>query len=309
MLTILLALASAVLLILSFPGFNFTPLAALALAPLLVAVTLESRPLRRFLLGWAAGAVYWCGTCYWIQFVLEVHGKMGVAGSWGSFVLFCLYKALHLAVFALLAGAVMRRAWAIPAVAAIWVAIERTHGTFGFAWQALGNAGADMSVPMRLAPITGVYGLSFIFAMLSTGLALVALRRRRRELVWLLALPLLYLLPPMPEAKPGTERAVLVQPNISETQDWTSTSVADAHTRLASISLRAALAGNGDSPHLLVWPEVPAPFVYDSDPEFRDQVNQLARLARTSFLFGAVAHTPGGAPLNSAIRRPVPGPL
>ena len=52
---------------------------------------------------------------------------------------------------------------------------------------------------------------------------------------------------------------------------------------------------------LLVWPEVPAPFVYDSDTDFREQASQLARLARTSFLFGTVAHTAAGAPLNSAI--------
>ena len=52
----------------------------------------------------------------------------------------------------------------VPAVAALWVAIEVTHGPLGFAWLALGNAGIDMGVPMRLAPFTGVYGLSFVFA-------------------------------------------------------------------------------------------------------------------------------------------------
>ncbi len=63
----------------------------------------------------------------------------------------------------------MRRWWAVPAVAALWVAIEATHGSLGFAWLALGNAGIDMELPMRLAPITGVYGLSFVFMMMATG--------------------------------------------------------------------------------------------------------------------------------------------
>ena len=58
----------------------------------------------------------------------------------------------------------MWRAYALPAVAALWVGLERTHGTFGFAWLALGNAGINMSVPLRLAPFVGVYGLSFVFA-------------------------------------------------------------------------------------------------------------------------------------------------
>ncbi len=301
MLNFALAIATGVLLILTFPDANFSFLAAVALTPLLVALAREARPLRRALLGYVAGIAYWAGACYWIQFVLEVHGGMGFWGSRGSFLLFCLYKALHLAAFALAAGAVVRRAYAIPAVAALWVAIERTHANLGFAWQALGNAGIGMGVPLRLAPITGVYGLSFVFVMMSTAFALVALRRNRRELAWLLALPLLYLLPSLPEAQPGTESAVLVQPNISESTDWETRTIEQSYTRLSYLSLKAALSDPEAPPRLIVWPEVPAPYVYDGDPRFRQQAEALARLARTYFLFGTVAHTAAGAPLNSAV--------
>ena len=301
MLNLGLSIASAVLLILAFPGFDFSALAAVALAPLLAASARERRPLRRFLLGEIAGIVYWFGACYWIQFVLQVHGGMGAWGSWGAFLLFCLAKALHMAVFTLAAGVLMRRAYAIPAVAALWVAIERTHGPLGFAWQALGNAGIGMSIPLRIAPYAGVYGLSFVFVMLSAALALAALRRRRGELAWLPALPLLYLLPPLPEPRLGAERAVLVQPNISETEDWTAESFAGARTRLGYLTLQAVTAPVSPPPRLVVWPEVPAPFHYDSDPAFREEAIRLARLARSPFLFGTVAYTPAGAPLNSAV--------
>ncbi len=301
MLNVLLALLTAALLILAFPRFNFSPLASVALAPLLVALARESRARGRFLLGYIAGVVYWFGVCYWIQAVLEVHGGMGVFGSWGAFLLFCLAKALHMAVFALAAGAVMRRAYAIPAVAALWVAIESTHGWLGFAWQALGNAGINMGVPMRLAPYTGVYGLSFVFTAMSTALALVALRRRRRELAWLLVLPLLYLLPPLPGPERGAERAVLVQPNFSESEEWTWSSLVKARVNIGALSLQAALRGDGTPPRLLVWPEVPAPFEFDEDREFRDEMTRIARAARTSFLFGTIARAPDGAPLNSAV--------
>ena len=94
-----LAIASAVLLILIQPGADLTILAPFALSPLLVACAREVRPGRRFLLGWTAGIVYWWGVCYWIQFVLEFHGGMGFAGSWGSFILFCVLKALPTPVF------------------------------------------------------------------------------------------------------------------------------------------------------------------------------------------------------------------
>ena len=301
MLNLLFALATSGLLILAFPSFNFAPLATVALTPLLVALAREHRHWRRFLLGYAAGIVYWFGACYWIQFVLEAHGGMGFAGSWGAFLLFCLAKALHMGVFALAAGIVIGRWYAIPAVAALWVAVERTHGTLGFAWQALGNAGAKMSVPMRLAPITGVYGISFVFVMMSAALALVAFKRKRQDLVWLLVLPLLYLLPALPEPEQGTEQAVLVQPNISETQEWTWNSVVESRDHLATLSLQAAMSEAGRTPKLLVWPEVPAPWYYDDDPEFRKLATSLARSSRTSFLFGTVARSPSGAPFNSAV--------
>jgi apolipoprotein N-acyltransferase len=194
----------------------------------------------------------------------------------------------------------MRRSYAVPAVAALWVATESTHGWFGFAWHTLGNAGIDMSVPLRLAPFAGVYGLSFLFVMLSAALALAALRGKRREMAWVLALPMLYLLPRVPEASAGLERAALVQPNISETEDWTPASFSETLTRLRALTLQAASAIS-PPPRLVVWPEVPAPFVYDSDSAFRSEAQDLARASRTFFLFGAVAHTPAGAPLNSAV--------
>jgi apolipoprotein N-acyltransferase len=109
------------------------------------------------------------------------------------------------------------------------------------------------------------------------------------------------LLPPLPEPRPGAEQAVLLQPNISQSEQWTPVSIAALRDRLAYISLEAALRSGHSPPSLIVWPEVPAPLYYHADAVFREQVTQLARLARTNLLFGTVAHTPDGAPLNSAV--------
>ncbi len=295
------ALVTAILLVLAFPTFNFVWCAPVALAPLLIAVAVEPRPWRRFLLGHLAGVVYWFGVCYWIEAVLANYGGLNMPLAWLALLLFCLIKALHMGVFALLAGMLMRKWWAVPAVAALWVAIEATHGMLGFAWLALGNAGIDMGLPMRLAPITSVYGLSFVFMMMATALALAALRRPRVELMWLLLLPFLIFLPALPDARRGRETAVLVQPNISEDTQWTPESVDRMQRNLAALSLRTAMTGGTEHPALIVWPEVPAPLYYDADPRFRGYVEDLARAADTYLLLGVVAHTPQGAPLNSAI--------
>jgi apolipoprotein N-acyltransferase len=296
-----LPLLSAVLLILCFPGVQLIWLAPVALAPMLVALAREPRPLRRFLMGWTAGIVYWFGVCYWIQFVLAVHGGMGDMEGWAVFMLFCLAKALHMAFFALLAGMLMRRWWAAPSVAALWVAIEVTHGPLGFAWLALGNAGIDMSIPLRLAPWTGVYGLSFVFALMSTALALALLRRPRKELAWLALLLPLPLLPALPAAEPGQESALLVQPNIPVTEDWTADSLDRFERQQVMQSLRGILEQQAHPPSIVVWPEDPGPFYYYEDPHFRSYVDNFARMSHVWLLLGIVAHAPDKSPLNSAM--------
>ena len=288
-----LVLASALLLVLLFPPFNLTWLAPVALTPLLIACAREASWWRRWLLGWAAGFAFWGGMCSWIHFVLEVHGGMGRWGSWGGFTLFGLYKGLPMAVFVTLAGLLMPRWWAIPATAALWTGIERTHGFFGFAWLDLGNAGIDMPLPMRLASITGVYGLSFVFAMLGCALASVALRRPRRELGWLLLLVMLIALPRTPRPQPPSQKALVVQPNIDTELTWTSDVVRAVQQKLALLS-RASGAG------LILWPEVPAPF-YVNDAAFREYAAGIARTSETPFLLGAVGATPQRQPLNSAV--------
>ena len=237
--------------------------------------------------------------------MLDVHGGMGVGASWAAFLLFCLAKALHMGVFALAAGLLMRALVRHSRGGGAVGGHREDARVAGLRLARSGNAGIDMSVPLRLAPFTGVYGLSFVFAMLATALALALLRRPRRELAWLLALPLLFLLPALPRSRDaGDERAVLVQPNISETrgldaeQSWTQAPHAPGLR-----SLQAAL----DRGPAVRRPDRVAGGARAalSTTATRASATQAARAgprcAHADFLFGAVAHTPAGAPLNSAV--------
>ena len=293
----LLAAASGVLLVLTFPKYDIAWLAPFALAPLLVAAAREQRWLLRFALGYVSGLIYWCGVNYWIEFVLDVHGGTGPALGWAVFALFCLAKSLHMGAFALVAGWGMRVKWAALAVPALWVAIEWTHGPLGFAWLDLGNAGIDMAELLRLAPFTGVYGLSFLFTLMSSCVALAILRRPRKQIAPLLLILTPLAFPALPEAKRGPSAAILVQPNIPDDQVWNPATFDSTIQRLQILSL---INPASSPPDILVWPEAPAPF-YEHTPEMAEEARRAGKNGRTFFLAGAVARAADDQPLNSAV--------
>jgi len=115
------------------------------------------------------------------------------------------------------------------------------------------------------------------------------------------ALPALILLPPLPDPDSGSARAAVLQPNIDETEEWTRESLEKSERELALLTMRVAMRSAAHKPDLLIWPELPAPFYYYDDADFRLLAGGLAEATRASFLLGTVAHTTGGAPLNSAL--------
>ncbi len=294
---VILALLSGVLLVLLFPPFGYVWLAPASLVPLLIVCAREESWRWRFLSGYAAGLVYWVGLCHWIQWTMAHHGAMSDGLALFCFTLFCLAKALQFGVFAALAGAVLRKWFAVPAVAALWVALEWTHSYTGFEWLNLGNAASDMSLPLRLAPITGVWGISFALALICAVIAALVMRLQRHPAVWLLILPCLIALPDLPAARKGSVGAVLVQPNIDDEAVWTPEFLERTERQMRIFSL--SVTGRDRDTAIIVWPEAPAPF-YDFDNAFTGLLSSIAKQSQAAILSGVVART-NGQPLNSAL--------
>src|SRR4051812_7916837 len=70
------AAVSAVLLILSFPNFEFYLLAWISLVPLLVVIARRPSMLRAFTLGWEVGSVFFYVTCYWLTYSMIHYGGL-----------------------------------------------------------------------------------------------------------------------------------------------------------------------------------------------------------------------------------------
>lgn len=297
----LCATVSAVFMAACLPPWNLAFLAPVALAPLLFALGHEGDGKARFFAGWLAGFLYWAAVCHWIGDVLSNHGGLNAPLAVVAVVLFALAKGLHLAVFAWMAGPMLKRWWAVPAIALLWTGLERTHAPLGFPWLQLGNAGIEMALPLRLAPLLGVYGLTFLFAATATGAALAALKRPRMQLAWLAAIALLWALPAIETGKAADKQAAVLQPNFDANQAWPEAEKERMLRQTAYLTLAEALDPARPAVALVVWPEAPAPLYYYNDEKFRTQAGTLARLAGAPFLFGTVAYTPDREPLNSAV--------
>ena len=302
-----LAALGGVLQVLVFPRFGFPWLAPIAVAPLLIACAREDTYRARFLLGWLAGSIYWGGACYWIYGVMHSYADLSASGAGAIFMGFFLYKGLYLAVFSVVAGPLMRQSWAIPVVTALWVSFEGLHQYLAFTWLQLGNAGIDMPLLPRLAPLTGIYGLSFVLAMVNVAVAVLFLRRLRREALWLAPLLLLPFLPELPDVAGPRETVRLVQPNVLPDElrsgGWDHARHAQHLERMAHLSTEIAVEKDSTPPALVIWPEYPVPAYYSMDASIRDYLRRLATSVDAPIIFNSVER--GGAdgkqPLNSAL--------
>ena len=298
-----LALITGLCLVVIYPGWNWSWLAPLTVAPLVFAVASERRAKHRFLLGYFAGFVHSLGVYYWFAPVLAVHGDMGEWGGFGTLLVYCFIRAIHYGLFSLLAAALIPSRAAVLLLPALWTFMEWSQQpSTDFAWLLLGNPGIDMGMlPLRLVPWAGVYGLSFLFAMTGTAIALAALRRPVNAAAPIVALALLALMPPIQQPSSPTETAVTVQPNIDpETTKWTWESVQALEQRLAGLSLESALRPGESKAVMVLWPELPAPVYYEQDAILRDHVTRVAKQAGAPVVLGTVVHDPKGDPLNSA---------
>jgi apolipoprotein N-acyltransferase len=194
--SLLLAVASGVLLALAYPTFDLHVLGWLALAPLIWAILRQppaadnqpspTKPLRRpFFLGWMAGFVFFLATLYWLL-ALPIPPLFWIFLLIG-YALLAAYLGLYFGVWAtgfsvfvraLGLGNPLRRIVIAFLGAALWVGLEwvRSWMLTGFPWNFLGVSQYRSTPLIQIASFTGVYGVSFWVCFANIALAFTARR-------------------------------------------------------------------------------------------------------------------------------------
>ena len=268
---------SAVLLgalsVLALPPVHAVPVLLLTIPGFLVLIGRATRWRQAAWWGFGFGFGHHLAGLYWIT-----HSLFTDIGRWFWLVPVAAPGiALPMAAFSIIPALVawrLREGWPrLLGFAAAWLGAELLRGVFftGFPWNLLGTVWGFSALPLQLASVIGVHGLSLLTVLLA---ALPVLRSRRvlaggaAVLVLWMGFGAWRLSQPAP-AEPGVQ-LVLVQGNVAQDTKWDPSQRMPIFQRYLTLTRdagREAAAAHPGQPLLVIWPETASPFLLAQDPD------------------------------------------
>jgi apolipoprotein N-acyltransferase len=312
-----------------FAWFGLAPLLWALLSPLCVG---GKKPLRMaFLLGYLSGFLWYMGNCYWVRDTMARYGDMPPMAPTLLLMGYSAVLGLYWGVFGWTVVLVRRASGstriALASAPVLWTALELVAARFtSVPWDQLGYSQVDNGLVNRLAPWTGVYGISFVLvsanALIAGGILLDCHKVHRfsdRQIAGVTGVILMCCgalgVTLVPERPAPTATAVLIQPNldVSHTGYWTGPGEwaehMDEFQKLASEQCKVYIAGipqtgaptgeidcapNETHPDLIVWPESPAPF-FEQDERFQKSMATIARARQAPIVVNGIGSEAPGA--------------
>lgn len=278
---LLLALASAALLDLSFAPFNQFYLAYVALVPLLIVVRYSRSAWTAFFWGWVGGVMFFDANMWWLAYVTGpgLAALMAVLGLyWGAVAAIVRGTRLLEPKGLWQRGASQPDQapcqWAMISsvllIATAWTALEWLRGTWplgGLAWAYVGHSQSPFLHLCQVADITGVFGVSFFVVMVNACIVLWLLygRSARKLIPATLAVGAAFIAVigygffrfSQHTTRPGPT-VLVVQPDYPQSNSGEKGASQEEIVRFHVIQTRAALASH-PGVSLVVWSETMMP--------------------------------------------------
>lgn len=265
---LVLAIAGAGMMVLSWPDFDFEFLAFAALAPLLV--RLPDIPTRNaFLCSLVWAFFYNLGCIYWL-FPVAGLGTVGLA------LLFSFPPAICLSIVRWVIQRKPRFGWLL--LPFLWTSIEYSQASFPvtFPWFLLGNS-QYLNPITQVSSITGIYGMSFLIMATNVCLAVWVrkyVQRKDRERVsrvtgivticFVLMLTCLFVWGRARKAQSASGEPAsiaLLQGNYDHLDKWNQKNLSRILNDYSELSEKAGR----QQPDLVVWPETAIPQIINTD--------------------------------------------
>ena len=304
---LLIALFAGAVAVAGFAPFGYWPVPILSLA-VLFGLWMRTHSVRAgFLIGLMWGWGFFLTGVSWIYVSLSVYGGMSMGLSALATFLFCTVLALLPALAGALQASLrisntLRLLILLPLA---WSVTEWTRGWLftGFPWLAIGYSQVPTSPLAGYAPLFGVYGVSFLLAMMAALLAWVATTHGRTpQRIWATTIVLALSAGGQalrtvdwttPDGAPTT--VALLQGNIPQDMKWQPEKT---HSTLESYARMAAAS----PAQLIVFPETALPLFESNLPDFyRQGLVGLGQKNGGDILTGLPTGSVNGAYYNSVI--------
>lgn len=284
-LSLLVAWLAGAIFIFALAPYGVWPVAVLSPAILYALLLPEMKAGRAFIIGEAYGMGLWCVGAFWLYTSIHDYGN---TPAWLALILIAL-MGLGMGLFhgflALLFNRVVGRQ---PfAFAALWVLQEwlKTWLFTGFPWLFVGYAFTEQYWLSSLAPVAGVFAISFVAVLFAA--SMVELLRRRAGYMVATAVLLvlsvsLWLINPQWTKPKGTPdlSVSLIQGNIPQDLKWLT------EFQVETLNIYAKLTSTEWGRDLVLWPESSIPMFQTEAVGFINEMVKMAKATDTTWVTG-----------------------
>ena len=330
--SVLLAILSAVLLVLAFPDFDLWWIAWFALVPMMWAVEREKKWIpRATIVGWIFGTAFFFGSCWWLTFAPITYAGFPPIVAYLLLFFAAAGAGIFPGIFAGLLAYLLRRFGSVAMLAApfVWVATEfARYWITGNNWNAVGYSQAFEFFVPGLAQLGGVLFVSFFCLLMSS--AIVYAMLTRSALSWLpvvIVAPLVFGVSTVVrliawghiDGYEQVTNVIAIQPNVPMSgltyEKWQALRKRhvvlaeegifklrsqDPKTRLGAVtSFDPTPIDN--KPPTVIFPESPMNFMYETDAQTRAFIDGFARKNGVSVIFNSAEPDGEKAFFNSAV--------
>lgn len=239
---------------------------------------------RAFLLGEMYGMGLWCVGAFWLFTSIHDYGD---TPTWIA-LLMIAFVGIVMGLFHGFLALIFSRLGKQPvSFTALWVVQEwlKTWLFTGFPWLFTGYAFTDLPFVTSLAPIFGVFAISFVAVFLATSLVEAARGRPRflvPALMFLVMSSALWLLDIQWTQPKGDKNlsVSLVQGNIPQDLKWLE------NFQVETLKIYANLSDNEWGRDVVIWPEAAIPMFQTDAWEFITQAATIAKDTNTAWVTG-----------------------
>ena len=284
-LTILIAWLAGAVFIFALAPYGFWPVALISPAILYALLMPDMTGKRAFLIGQAYGTGLWCVGAFWLYTSIHVYGDTPV---WLALIMIAL-MGLGMGLFHGFLALIFNRVVGKQPLsfAALWVLQEwmKTWLFTGFPWLFVGYAFTEQYWLSSLAPVAGVFAVSFVAILLAASLVEL-LRRRGGYMIPTIAMLVvscaLWLINPQwtkPKDTPDLSVS-LIQGNIPQDLKWLT------EYQVETLKIYATLSSTEWGSDIILWPESSIPMFQDEAVGFINEMVKMAKETDTTWVTG-----------------------